>query len=248
VSALEAGAGVVTSRGDVHYVVTEYGIAQLWGKTIRERAAALVEVAHPDFRADLLNEAKARHFLLPDHPPPNPQSKSPERQARLASGELVQIRPLRVSDEDKLQDLLYELSDESTFMRFFGQVRTHPHQEVLRLVEQDGTTSLAFVACLAETDELLAVARCDLDPRTGAAELGLTVADAWQSKGLGGMLLERLMAAAAASGIRALIAEVLPSNGRMQRVLRRAEFHCSGEPGPDPLMFRRSLLQDARDT
>ncbi len=68
---LEAGAGVVTSRGDVHYVVTEYGIAQLWGKNIRERAAALVEIAHPDCRADLLNEAKARHFLLPDHPLPN---------------------------------------------------------------------------------------------------------------------------------------------------------------------------------
>ena len=52
VSALEAGAGVVTSRGDVHYVVTEYGVAQLWGKNIRERAAALVEIAHPDVRAD----------------------------------------------------------------------------------------------------------------------------------------------------------------------------------------------------
>lgn len=247
VSALEAGAGVVTSRGDVHYVVTEYGIAQLWGKNIRERAAALLEVAHPDFRADLLNEAKFRHFVLPDQPLPTPQPSTPERQERLASGERVRIRPVRVSDEERLQDLLYELSDESTFMRFFGRARTHPHQEVLRLVEQDGTTSLAFVACLVETDELLGVARCDLDPRTGAVELGLTVADVWQSKGLGGLLLESLMTAAAACDICGLTAQVLPTNGRMQRILRRAEFRCSGDLGPDPLTFRRSLLKDAHD-
>lgn len=241
VSALEAGAGVVTSRGDVHYVVTEYGTAQLWGKTIRERAAALIEIAHPDFRAELLNEAKARRFLLPDHPPPNPQPKTPERQTQLASGESLTLRPVRISDEERLQDLLYELSDESTFMRFFGRGRTHPHQEVLRLVEQDLTTSLAFVACLTRTDELVAVARCDLDPRTGNAELGLTVADAWQNKGLGSLLLEDLMTAAAANGMRGMTAEVLPTNRRMQRILRRAEFTCSGEPGSGPLRFHRSL-------
>ncbi|HEX7918153.1 MAG TPA: acetyl-CoA hydrolase/transferase C-terminal domain-containing protein, partial [Gemmatimonadales bacterium] len=59
VSNLDAGAGVVTSRGDVRYVVTEYGIADLLGKSVRERATALMSIAHPDFRADLLAEAKA---------------------------------------------------------------------------------------------------------------------------------------------------------------------------------------------
>ena len=47
---LKPGAGVVTSRGDVHYVVTEYGIADLHGKTMRERALALIAIAHPKFR------------------------------------------------------------------------------------------------------------------------------------------------------------------------------------------------------
>jgi acyl-CoA hydrolase len=61
---LEAGAGVVTSRGDIRYVVTEHGIADLWGKNIRQRAGALIEIADPDFRADLLSAAKNRHYLF----------------------------------------------------------------------------------------------------------------------------------------------------------------------------------------
>ncbi|MDI1434958.1 acetyl-CoA hydrolase/transferase C-terminal domain-containing protein [Polyangium sorediatum] len=63
---LEAGAGIVTSRGDVHYVVTEHGIADLWGKNIRERALALIDIAHPDHRADLLAAAKQRRYVFLD--------------------------------------------------------------------------------------------------------------------------------------------------------------------------------------
>ena len=63
-SVLEAGAGVVTSRGDVHYVVTEYGVADLWGRTVRQRAEALIEIAHPDFRASLRAEAAQRRFVV----------------------------------------------------------------------------------------------------------------------------------------------------------------------------------------
>ena len=82
VAALEAGAGVVTSRGDVHYVVTEYGIADLWGKNIRERAMALIEIAHPDFRADLLSVAKERRYVFSDQRRP--------RAALLAGKECIQ--------------------------------------------------------------------------------------------------------------------------------------------------------------
>ena len=63
VSTLKPGAGVVTSRGDVHYVVTEYGIAYLYGKSIRERAKALINIAHPDFREDLTKFAKENYKI-----------------------------------------------------------------------------------------------------------------------------------------------------------------------------------------
>lgn len=61
---LEAGAGIVTSRGDVHYVVTEYGVANLWGKSVRERALGLIDIAHPDFRGELLAAALARRYIF----------------------------------------------------------------------------------------------------------------------------------------------------------------------------------------
>ena len=65
VLALKPGSGVVTTRGHVHWVVTEYGAVNLWGKNLRERADLLIGIAHPDFRAELRREVNAiRHFDL----------------------------------------------------------------------------------------------------------------------------------------------------------------------------------------
>ena len=62
---LQPGAGVVTTRADVHYVVTEYGVADLFGRTLRERAEALIGIAHPDFREELEAAAMERRLLDP---------------------------------------------------------------------------------------------------------------------------------------------------------------------------------------
>jgi acyl-CoA hydrolase len=60
---LTEGAGVVTTRGDIHYVVTEYGIAYLHGKSIRERVMELINIAHPKFRPELIRAAKAQKYI-----------------------------------------------------------------------------------------------------------------------------------------------------------------------------------------
>lgn len=64
-SVFEEGTGVVTSRGDIHYVVTEYGVADLWGRSIRQRVEALIGIAHPDFRGELLAAARNRCYVFP---------------------------------------------------------------------------------------------------------------------------------------------------------------------------------------
>jgi acyl-CoA hydrolase len=65
VPSVKPGAGVVTTRGHVHWIVTEFGAVDLWGKSLRERADALISIAHPDFRAELKREiAQLRHFVF----------------------------------------------------------------------------------------------------------------------------------------------------------------------------------------
>jgi acyl-CoA hydrolase len=117
VPTLKPGAGVVTSRGDVHYVVTEYGAAYLHGKTMRERAMALIAVAHPKFRPWLMAEAKARKMVyadqveLPLRPATYPEEM--ERWIEVGDGTRLFLRPLKLTDEPLLRELFYKLSAES---------------------------------------------------------------------------------------------------------------------------------------
>ncbi len=71
VSHLSEGAGVATTRGDVNFVVTEYGIAALKGKSIYQRVMELAQIAHPRFREQLIDEAKKHHYIFSDQLPPH---------------------------------------------------------------------------------------------------------------------------------------------------------------------------------
>lgn len=82
VSCLDEGAGVVTSRGDVHWVVTEYGAVNLHGASLRRRAEMLISVAHPDFRGELASEARARRSLAIRIPPTDEREPAKETDRR----------------------------------------------------------------------------------------------------------------------------------------------------------------------
>jgi acyl-CoA hydrolase/GNAT superfamily N-acetyltransferase len=227
-SALEAGAGVVTSRGDVHYVVTEYGVADLWGKNVRERAMALIAIAHPDHRSELLAEAKQRRYVFSDQIAPRP-SDFPSNPAEIAlrDARKVVIRPIRITDERKLQELFYRLSSESIYQRFFHFKRTHPHQEMLTLVDPGDEQAVAVVAAPVddETGTLVGMARYDVDPATRIADVAFVVDDAWQGQGLGTALLARLIEIGRTRDLVGFSADVLTSNRAMLGV-----FQGSGLP------------------
>lgn len=220
----EAGAGVVTSRGDVHYVVTEYGIADLWGKSIRQRALALIDIAHPDFRAELLESAKQKKYCFPD------QIASPivypwedECTATIADDVQVRVRPVRISDEERLQELFYRLSDESTYSRFMQYKKAHPHEEMQQLVDLDYEHSMALVVTVDdETEQIIAMARYDLEPATNLADIAFVVLDAWQGKGIGTLLMKRMAEIGEKRGIGGFTADVLASNRAMLGVFQRS--------------------------
>jgi GNAT superfamily N-acetyltransferase len=137
----------------------------------------------------------------------------------------VRIRPLRATDERVLQDLFYRLSDRSTYQRFLGHKRRYPHEEIARLADFSDTRDAALVATSAdECEELIAMARYDVDPSTGNAEVALVVRDEWQRKGVGSALFRCLVKLARKQGVSAFTADVLASNGPMLSVFRASGF------------------------
>jgi acyl-CoA hydrolase/N-acetylglutamate synthase-like GNAT family acetyltransferase len=220
--ALEEGAGVVTSRGDVHYVVTEYGIADLWGRNMRQRALALIEIAHPDHRTDLLAAAKKRHYVFADQVAPRicyPWEEA--RTVRIASGAELRVRPVRLSDEEALQDLFYRLTDESTYRRFMTFKKAHPHEEMQHLVNLDYEQSVGVLACDGD-DQIVGMARYDVDPKNNLGDIAFVVRDEWQGKGVGKALMQRMVEIARARGLSGFVADVLAENKAMMAVLQRS--------------------------
>ena len=228
---LEEGAGVVTSRGDVHYVVTEFGVADLWGKSIRQRAMALIEIAHPDFRGELLSAAKGRRYVFPDQVAPRAVYPWEEERVEDLHGHTVLVRPVRVADEETLQDLFYRLSDESTYQRFMQYKRSHSHQEMQDLVKLDYESNMALVVCEGTdpSGEILAMARYDVDPATSLADIAFVVQDEWQGKGLGTLLMRRMRDIARARGLAGFTADVFASNAAMLGVFYRSGMEVRTE-------------------
>ncbi len=132
---LMEGAGVTLSRGDIHYVVTEYGIAYLHGKNIRERAMDLIAIAHPRFRQWLIEEAKKRNLIYNDQAfIPGVQGEYPneiEAYKTTRTGLRLLLRPVKLSDEPLLKDFFYSLSNDSMYKRFIS-TRTDMHHDRLQ--------------------------------------------------------------------------------------------------------------------
>jgi len=221
---LEEGAGIVTSRGDVRYIVTEYGVADLWGKSVRERALSLTEIAHPDFRAELMTEAKRRRYVFSDqHLPSGVYPWREERTEVLANAATVFVRPVRMSDQEALQQLFYQLSDRSIYQRFMAHKSVHPHVEMQWMADADYAVTMGLVACEPFANEIVAMARYDVDPGTGLGDLAFVVRDDWQRLGLGSCLMRRMIEIGRTKAVVGFTADVLASNPGMLMV-----FHRSG--------------------
>ncbi len=230
VPTLKPGAGVVTSRGDVHYVVTEYGVAYLHGKSVRERAVAMINVAHPKFRPWLMAEAKERKLVYADQIelPIRPSTYPDELERRIESKDSVRLflRPLKMTDEALLRDLFYQLSPESVQYRFFQMIKAMPHQKLQEFLRIDYEADMALVvltSSVEEDAEMIAIAHYLKDPRSNFAEAAFLVRDDWQARGIGTQLMAALAEVAQSRGIAGFTADVLADNKRMLQV-----FHGCG--------------------
>jgi len=227
-SLLSSGAGVVLTRGDVDYVVTEYGVASLRGKTIKERALSLINIAHPKVRNDLLEWAKQHHYV-PQEVLPFPEIEYPEELKRyvvLKDGSEVLLRPIKPSDATMKQDLFYSLSKGSVIKRYLGSLKVMPLKRIWPYVIIDYNNEMVIVGTVreGEGESIIAIGSYSRVPNTDFAEVALVVRDDWQNKGLGTFLFNYLCEIAKKRGLAGFTAWVMMDNNRMMHIFKKSGY------------------------
>lgn len=230
VPTLKEGAGATLIRGDVQYVVTEYGIAYLQGKNIRERAMELISIAHPKFQPWLIEEAKKAGFIYRDQAfIPGKRGEYPEHLETWRTtkkGEPILFRPVRISDEPLLKDFFYYLSDNSLYRRFISYRKDMPHERLQEFVVIDYTREMVILAVMGqeENEKVVAMGQYGINTGSHTAEIAFAVLDPYQDQGIGTELLSYLTYLAKRQGLLGFTAEVLIGNKPMLRVFEKGGF------------------------
>ncbi len=246
VSHLSLGAGVVGTRASAQYVVTEFGIANLHGKTIRERALSLINIAHPRFRGQLLTEAKRIRYVYEDQiiSPSSGQFYPEEWETyqTFDSDLKVLFRPIKPTDERALQEFFYSLPDEDIYYRFLSSMKVFPHRDTQSMVNIDYENEMTIVGVLGDigSEKITGVGRYILDQESNFAEVDFAVRSELQRKGIGTFLVRYLTEIARSKGVTGFMAYVLAANKKMLKVFRKTGYviHRSLEDGIYEIKFR----------
>jgi acyl-CoA hydrolase/GNAT superfamily N-acetyltransferase len=228
---LKEGAGVTLSRGDIHYVVTEYGIAYLHGKNIRERAMELIAIAHPKFRPWLIDEAKKRSLIYKDQAfIPGVQGEYPEEletYRTTRTGLNILMRPVKLSDEHLLKDFFYSLSSDSLYRRFISTRPDMHHERLQPFVVIDYTREMVILAVREHEgqEQIMGMAQYTIDQTTHTAEVAFVVRDDYQGKGIGAELLTYVTYLAKKGGLLGFTAAVLMENVLMLQLFEKMGFN-----------------------
>ena len=211
----------------VNMIATEYGVVSLTGRTVRERAQALIDVAHPDDRARLVAEAKAEKILYPDqiylaesaHLYP---SEIASRHT-FKGGVEVRFRAIKPSDEENMRRLFYRFSDKTVYYRYFTMIKVMPHTKMQGYVNIDYNRVMSVVGIVGEPDQerIIAEGRFIRDHQMPEAEIAIVVDENYIGIGIATYLYKMLIRLARERGIKTFTGEVLSSNAGIKRVLEK---------------------------
>ena len=214
-------------RESVDMVATEHGVAQLRGRTVRERALALIEIAHPDDRQKLVEQAKDGNVLYRDqiflaesahlYPADITISHTFKNELR------VEFRAIKPSDVEDMRRLFYRFSDTAVYYRYFSPIKTMPHAKMQEYVNVDFGRCLSIVGLVKEMGEgrIIAEARFVRDLHRPYAEVAFVVDEAYQGRGIATFMLKMLIRLAKERGLSGFTAEVLSSNKSMLKVFEK---------------------------
>lgn len=230
--ALGENTAVVVPRSDVYYVVSEYGVVNLFGKSLEERAVALISLAHPRFRDELFEKARESgligtgrtlkesvHAVYPIHV---------EEKIRV-DGTEVMIRPIKPVDERRLQEHFYNLDMDDVVSRFFHKKSTFVRDDVASMYEIDYVKEMTIVAVVGEFGfgRVIAVGGYVLEPEKNMAEVAFSVAKDWQRKGLSKIIMHKLAEVARKNGIAGLMAYTSLNNKSMIGLFKSLQYKVS---------------------
>jgi len=220
---------VVVSRGDVHYVATEYGVVNLFGKSLQERVIAMISIAHPKFRDELFEAAKEMRLVGPERTlgeaaravyPVNLEDSV------VVDGETITIRPAKPVDERRIQEHYYHLDKEDVFLRFFHEKNSFERWEVEGKSQIDYKKDLTLIAIIGESGfgRVVGVSEYLLLVESNMAEVAFTVSKDFQGKGLGKIFLRKMAEAAREQGISGLMAYTATHNQAMIHLFKTLPY------------------------
>lgn len=220
---------IVVPRGDVQFVVTEYGAVNLFGKSFQERALAMISIAHPDFRDELFQ--KARNMGLIGAKRTLTQSLRGIYPLKVEEtmdfdGEEITFRPAKPVDERIIQEHFYNMDKNDILSRFFHEKTSFVREEAEDISLIDYIRELTIVAVVGEFgfEKVVGVGEYLLDHEKNMAEVAFSVSKDWQGKGIGRIMLRKLSEAALENGISGLVAYTTPQNHGMIRLFNTLPY------------------------
>jgi len=222
------GGSIVIPKGYVSYVVSEFGMVNLLGKNIEERAMAMISLAHPDFRDELFHNAQKagwidRNRTLND----SLFGIYPTRmeETRVHAGQTVKFRPAKPVDDRLIQEHFYNMDEADVKTRFFSMRRSFYREDMETMFQVDYIKNLSIVAVIGEIgfEKIIGLGMYALDHGT-VAEVAFSTARDWQGKGIASVILEKLAEAARENGFTSLVAYMLPTNTGMIKLFKKLPY------------------------
>lgn len=223
------GGSVLIPRSDVYYVVSEYGAVNLFGKNLQERAMAMISLAHPDFREELLQRAKESGLIARERT----LSESlygvyPAHMEEVCdiAGTKITIRPVKSGDIRHVQEHFYNMDKADITNRFF-QIRNIFYQDQMEsMASIDYVKNMTIVAYTGEGNfgQIVGIGEYVLETGKNTAEVAFSLLKEWQGKGVAFVIMQKLAEAARENGISGLVAYTSKRNTSMIKLFKRLPY------------------------
>ncbi|MCP4624578.1 MAG: GNAT family N-acetyltransferase [bacterium] len=236
---------IVIPKGYVSYVVSEFGMVNLLGKNIEERAMAMISLAHPDFRDELFHDAQETGLI--DRNRTLKESLFgiyPARmeETRVYDGQSVKFRPTKTVDDRLIQEHFYNMDEKDVQTRFFTIRRSFYREDMETMTQVDYIKNLSIVAVTGEVgfEKIIGMGMYALD-QGAVAEVAFSTSKEWQGKGIASIILDKLAEAARENGFTKLIAYILPTNTGMLKLFKKLPYKIKTKIKSDTLILSCSF-------